>query len=339
MLTAQYGKSHKTFVKRFFLGVLIICLLSQCVNISVFAENEFSFDEANQILIEAYNRTNLIYRGYTLSSDDRFFRDDRIELAVTEVNVAPSATGEVCMAHKYVYDESFTGEKYIGGRTYNFYEVADSRFDTMEKCYAYIGDVFSERLSKLIIDRNGYDLYPMECFRPREGGFEIIHGEKFGGDLIPTTPGKVMYMERWRHLEFRPNTKKPWDRRGVSLISADSLSVKGDYAVLTVTALVKETTIRLHETNLLNLYEKKLEVLFTKTNNGWKIFGGSFIELLINPYITTIGRDIKPVLLPNEMEISESPSTGDASPAVVGLALAALVSLAAPFVVKRRRVR
>ncbi len=186
----------------------------------------------------------------------------------------------------------------------------------------YVGDQQAKMISEYRIGNQSYEINTYENFKKVLGLFLNQEYTQKYVEYI-TSNGEAHVSDGKMYVKMYP-AKKVWAYNFLEYknFTADENTAKMDvvykeYYIGSLTAT---------EPGLETKYYS-IPITFEKTSEGWRI--STYIFFWMNHGQVT---ELDDYLIAN-------PSTGDSSPAVVGLALAALVSLAAPFVVNRRRVR
>ncbi len=297
-------------MKKFFSLILLTTLALNVFLTSISAEQDrLTQKEAETLVAEAYTMIYFLQHSRTSNERDYFTQSYKEIETISAIDL---------------YNVHFNPAAYR-----MVTEIAiDERFDTIEKCYEFVEKIFTHSCADKIIK----------------------HG--FGEDrpiFISTTGLQAYAFPTNQEVETKIDNKVLYtgglslDNMGSwieKLDSVGSVNVNGNTASIKVTSnlvfYVDSDGIIYHYSNTGDMYMKNVpfefDIEFEKTNSGWKVSGGSYIDFL------TLRKKIAGFNYFPE-EYPGIPSTGDSSPAVVGLALAALVSLAAPFVVKRRRAR
>ena len=300
--------------------IIITVMLLSALAMNVGAADDFTKEAAEALLIEGYQRWTLIQEG-VITDNGKYLKEDEIKVdsklqTLTKFNVKGDGSA---------YKRADIAE------TLDYVPVTDERFDTMDKCYAYLEQIFTADMSKGIVERNAYIMGDyVESIRLSDGGKLFSPSQNVYEDW---EDGKVMIL--YAH--------KPSDPIHM-LDSIGEFTVSGDTAKLTVTALsrelhsyndVPENAIdvfpgaeqNFKESVFLVPYEE--EVTFVKTAEGWRISGGSFFERhALGENSLTLGMKRYLGLIPN-------PNTGDETAIII--ALHALSGLALAVVPRKRR--
>lgn len=304
--------------------IIILCISFFCYPINVFASTDsFTKEAAEALLIEGYQRWTLIQER-VITDNGKYLKEDEIKVdsklqTLTKFNVKGDGSA---------YKRADIAE------TLDYVPVTDERFDTMDKCYAYLEQIFTADMSRGIVERNAYIMGDyVESIRLSDGGKLFSPSKNVYEDW---EDGKVMIL--YAH--------KPSDPIHM-LDSMGEFTVSGDTAKLTVTALSRE----LHSyndvpENAIDIfpgseqyfkesvfwvpYEE--EVIFVKTADGWRISGGSFFER------HALGENSLTLGMKRYLGLIPSPNTGDETAII--LALLALSGLAVACVpaVNRRKI-
>ena len=307
-------------MKKLFSMIIITVMLLSALAMNVGAADDFTKEAAEALLIEGYQRWTLIQEG-VITDNGKYLKEDEIKVdsklqTLTKFNVKGDGSA---------YKRADIAE------TLDYVPVTDERFDTMDKCYAYLEQIFTADMSKGIVERNAYIMGDyVESIRLSDGGKLFSPSQNVYEDW---EDGKVMIL--YAH--------KPSDPIHM-LDSIGEFTVSGDTAKLTVTALsrelhsyndVPENAIdvfpgaeqNFKESVFLVPYEE--EVTFVKTAEGWRISGGSFFERhALGENSLTLGMKRYLGLIPN-------PNTGDETAIII--ALHALSGLALAVVPRKRR--
>ena len=307
-------------MKKLFSMIIITVMLISALAMNVGAADDFTKEAAEALLIEGYQRWTLIQEG-VITDNGKYLKEDEIKVdsklqTLTKFNVKGDGSA---------YKRADIAE------TLDYVPVTDERFDTMDKCYAYLEQIFTADMSKGIVERNAYIMGDyVESIRLSDGGKLFSPSQNVYEDW---EDGKVMIL--YAH--------KPSDPIHM-LDSIGEFTVSGDTAKLTVTALsrelhsyndVPENAIdvfpgaeqNFKESVFLVPYEE--EVTFVKTAEGWRISGGSFFERhALGENSLTLGMKRYLGLIPN-------PNTGDETAIII--ALHALSGLALAVVPRKRR--
>ena len=322
--------------------VISVMLLSAlAMNVGA-ADEAFTKEAAEALLIEGYQRMMLVYYGHI----DEYSGEDAYKYLK-----ADTIKGEaVLKVGTLTYTTSAKGEKYYYELSDEHVLITDERFDTMEKSYAYTGTVFEEALAKKIVDENPHAGYwkknggaPVESLRPSDGGMIWYNGSD---KWVEYEKGKVV---AYHGASFHT----PSGRIEEILRSVGDLTVNGNTATIKVGVELREV----HPSNAkvpdgareipafldpgyvayMVPYEK--EVTFVKTADGWRISGGSFFDILmLEEKESTVAMKVAGGILTIEEAYGVSnPNTGDETAII--LALLALSGLAVAFVPRKRRKR
>lgn len=311
------------------LSLITIMILAVTVLPSFAAEaDEFTREEAEALLIEGYQRWTLIQEGI-IPDSGKYLKEDHIEV-------------DSDLQTRTLFETKGDGSAYKNSKTpenLDYVPVTDERFNTMEKCYEYVEQTFTDELAKQIITTNAYNYSyagdTFESVRLSNGG-KLYTEDYKSFDLWED--GKVMIL--YANKPAEPIQK---------LDEIGELTVNGNTAQMTVTMSLKE----LHNYNdvpngAVDIFPKSDKqsgesvfwvpytktVSFTKTEEGWRISGGSFFEaLMLEEEQLTVG-------MKRYLGMT-TPSTGDNTlPTAVLLATAALAAIITPFALsKKRRVR
>lgn len=310
-------------MKKIFSLIIITVMLLSALAMNVGAADEFTKEAAEALLIEGYQRWTLIQEG-VITDNGKYLKEDEIKVdsklqTLTKFNVKGDGSA---------YKRADIAE------TLDYVPVTDERFDTMDKCYAYLEQIFTDDMSKGIVERNAYIMGDyVESIRLSDGGKLFSPSKNVYEDW---EDGKVMIL--YAH--------KPSDPIHM-LDSIGEFTVSGDTAKLTVTALSRElhsyndapenaidvfpgAEQNFKESVFLVPYEE--EVTFVKTAEGWRISGGSFFErhALVENSLT-LGMKRYLGLIP-------SPNTGDETAILIAiLALSGLAVACVPAVKRMER--
>ena len=324
--------------------VISVMLLSALVMNVGAADEAFTKEAAEALLIEGYQRMMLVYYGHI----DEYSGEDAYKYLK-----ADTIKGEgLFKKHSISYTASAEGEKYYAEVADGHILVTDERFDTMEKSYAYTGAVFEETLAKKIIDENPHAEYwkkfggaPVESLRPSDGGMIWYEGSD---KWVEYEKGKVVaYAFASTHTQ--------------SGILEEILKSVGDLTVNGNTATIK-VGVELREVHPANAkvpdgareipafldpryvaymvpYEK--EVTFVKTADGWRISGGSFFDILMleEKEITVAMKVANGTLTAEEAYGVVNPNTGDETAILVALLALSGIAVVCVPAMKKRRIR
>lgn len=294
-------------MKKIIAFIIIAAITLSCfMSINVGAADDFGKAEAEALLIEAYQRFILMQDGITYA-DVPFLKEDYVGAQ------APDVPREHRVDIEYIY--SSRGEIYLPNYSFGeiFSPVTDIRFNTMEKCYAYAGEVFTEDWARIIVDYNRNDTTGvMEAFRPATPEGELDAFESYSPDDNIT----LAESEYWKDLQVVATYGYNDSDLTRRLYSVGEFSKTGDTATLKVVMRELEHYVAYH------FYDK--EVTFKRTADGWRVSGGSFFEDMMFRYWK-----------------AENPLTSDSTPVTAAImGTVAVISLALPvaFYKKRRRV-
>ncbi len=296
-------------MKKIITVLLLITLIVSNLLFGVSADNSsFSQLDAEKLITDAIDKYSLIQYGHI----GKYVESDNIPGIGYPYIMYDSENNSL------IYEYSSKGEKYDNNYRTDFFLVNDPRFDSMEKCYAFLESAFTDELAKSLIDYN--DKYGVEIFRPSDGG-KIKKGSSV--DEYKDTPsGRIVTSTVVRdpvHMRTR-------------IESIGKIQVNGDTATLQVVCGYIQFKQYVENPEKYYYYERNdaeiisyynMDIQFQNTSNGWRISGGSFIDHI--SYKTD----------PNPENAIKNPSTG--SPTSIYLALAGAAILCALPVVKRKR--
>ena len=304
--------------------VISVMLLSALVMNVGAADEAFTKEAAEALLIEGYQRWTLIQER-VITDNGKYLKEDEIKVdsklqTLTEFNVKGDGSA---------YKRADIAE------ILDYVPVTDERFDTMDKCYAYLEQVFTVDMSKSVVERNAYIMGDyVESIRLSNGGKLFSPSKNVYEDW---EDGKVMIL--YAH--------KPSDPIH-TLDSIGEFTVSGDTAKLTVTALSRElhsyndapenaidvfpgAEQNFKESVFLVPYEE--EVTFVKTAEGWRISGGSFFER------HALGENSLTVGMKKYLGLIPSPNTGDETAIFIALLALSGIAIAVVPAMKKRRIR
>lgn len=294
-------------MKKIIAFIIIAAITLSCfMSINVGAADDFGKAEAEALLIEAYQRFILMQDGITYA-DVPFLKEDYVGAQ------GPDIPREHMVDIEYI--TSSRGEIYLPSYSFGevFHPVTDPRFDTMEKCYAYASEVFTEDWARIIVDYNRNDgTGKLEAFRPAtpEGMLDAFERPSPDDNI---TLGESEY---WKDLKVVAPYGYNDSDLTYRLYSIGDFSRNGDTATLKVVMRRLEHYVAYH------FYDQ--EVTFKKTADGWRVSGGSFFEgMMFRGWKT------------------KNPLTSDETPVTVAiLGTVAVISLAIPvaFYKKKQRV-
>ncbi len=284
--------------------VCMICVL--LINAVTVCANNLALtkEEAEELLIEGYNRMWLFYCGRTISGDSfkhKYLREDKIELG--------DGDGYYSVI---LFETTTTGVPLPQDINGAYRVVTDERFNTLDKCYDYINKIFTDDISQSAVTENRFIGTPLfekyETFRLSDGGKILKRGET---EWKPLEPGKVVY------ASMPTMGQAPMCR----LKSIGEFTANANTANLEVEGLSAYGGTNIPLTCNMN-------VTFQNTPKGWRISGGSFIEALM---FTPEGLEYF------KNEYFKNPSTSSPTPIYLALAGAALVGVCLPVVKRKRR--
>ncbi len=324
--------------------VISVMLLSALVMNVGAADEAFTKEAAEALLIEGYQRMMLVYYGHI----DEYSGEDAYKYLK-----ADTIKGEaVLKVGTLTYTTSAKGEKYYYELSDEHVLITDERFDTMEKSYAYTGTVFEEALAKKIVDENPHAGYwkknggaPVESLRPSDGGMIWYNGSD---KWVEYEKGKVV---AYHGASFHT----PSGRIEEILRSVGDLTVNGNTATIKVGVELREV----HPSNAkvpdgareipafldpgyvayMVPYEK--EVTFVKTEDGWRISGGSFFDILMleEKEITIAMKVANGTLTADEAYGVANPNTSDQTSVLIALLALSGIAIAVVPAMKKRRIR
>ena len=292
-------------MKKLITFIIIVTLTLSCfLSVNINAADSFGKAEAEALLIEAYQRYMLAQK-YDTSSSELYLKDDHIGKS-SSVPAGSFGDGEL------EFELSSNGLSYTGIPPY-FIPAVDSRFDTMEKCYSYMEEVFTEDWARLIIDVH-HTSTPQdiqESFRTSEGG--ILNYYESGKASVP-----IEQDAKWRAIKVVYNAFANGEPETLGrLASIGDFNLNGNTATLNVVFSYVNRDMGLKKEYL------DKEVTFKKTSDGWRVSGGSFFEAM---HLYNFN--------------GENPLTSDSTvPAVAILGTVAVISLALPVVIYKRKRR
>ena len=252
-------------MKKIITFIIIATLTLSCLmNINVGAEETFGKAEAEALLIEAYQRY-MLTQNCEICAEDQYLKDDYIEKEYTGPRIPLSDSGE------WEYALSSKGIPYKSGSPL-FTPVQDPRFDTMEKCYSYMGEVFTEDWAKLIIDvhRNSSPQNIRETFRTSKGGLICYYDPEEKPPVVPFEQDP-----NWKHIKVVYN----FGETGIGDMWRQLKSI-GDFHLNGDTATLDVVFACVNPENALQWEYHDKEVTFEKTSAGWRVSGGSFFEAM-----------------------------------------------------------
>lgn len=305
-------------MKKIILAIILVCVFVSNTLI-VGATPELTSEQANDLLIEAYQRFRMIQNGRTDPSESEYLKEDYIKV---------DSKLQLCT----IFEKKGDGSKYNNtelSKKLDYVPITDERFNTIEKCYAYLEEIYTERWANLLIKKN----YMQSTFEDDVESIRLSNGGKFYKDQY--NEENTALFEFWEDeipMILYGNGSMYYSK---NLSEIGELKVNGNNAKLSVT--LTELNLLRCDGNLpegavpkFPLYEGQEEayflipcdrtVTFSYTSEGWRISGGSFFEDMLN--------------------IKTNPSTGDpASITIPALTAAAVISLAVPVGIMRRRRR
>ena len=262
--------------------------------------------QAELLLEEAYHTWTMIQEGGKDHIIGYFIEDD--------------IRADTSYAGRTFFEKKQDGSEYQYSSTpeqLDYVPVTDDRFDTIEKCYDYLEAAFTDDWAYLIMNKHYYPVN-QELYAP----IRLSNGGKLysadGSSSEMWEDGVVMRLHPFR------NASNDIQR----LYDIGKVSVSGNQATIKVTLLIDKNydttssrkTVSLDERTW-NSYEKTITFVYTK--NGWRVSGGTMFDTLMNKWNSV-----------------KSPSTSDSTvPAVAILGTVAVISLALPVVIYKRKRR
>ncbi len=315
-------------------NVSLILTLILCMSIVVLpvladdGDDTFTKEDAKKLFTEAYNCYYVVQQNTNKTVDENGFG----YRGYNGADIIRYKNNE----KKYTFEKSLDGKNYLNldkkEEHHVFFEVTihidDRNIETYSELMAYIKSIYDDTMAKrlLTLINTFVDDGPLDFYRPGENDELLINHtaqfmdnitekcDGFTGDFIVNgNKAELGVYVNLPIIKYNDNTSVSSSEYKKNIKAYKYYNSK--YDLIYVGEIMDGGT---------DMYYVKLPttVEFTKTENGWRFSGGNFFETY-----------------KSAMYLLDPPptSTGDSSPAVVGLALAALVSLAAPFVVKRRR--
>jgi len=305
-------------MKKFLLAIILICVL--IVNtLIVSAAPSLTSDQAKDLLIEAYQRFRMIQNGITDPAESKYLKKDYIKV---------NSKLQLCT----IFEEKGDGSKYNDielPEKLDYVPITDERFNTIEKCYDYLEEIYTDHWANLLIKKNymqSTNKDSVESIRLSNGG--KFYENQYNGENTAT-------FELWENgipMILYANSSMYYSK---DLYEIGAFNLNGSEATLKV-ILTKLEFLRCDEklpegaVPKFPLYEGQQEayylipfertVTFLYTSKGWRISGGTFFEDMLN--------------------IDSNPTTGDPTAiAIPALTAAAVISLAVPVGIMRRRRR
>jgi len=301
--------------------IISVCILLCVLFLNVFfasAAPELSQEDAEEMLIEAYTRFRVIQNGRTERSRYGYLKDDYMKLNSR-------------LQSRTIFDKKSDGSEYNDPKLpkkLDYVPIVDERFNTLEKCYAYLEEIYTEHWAELLIKNNylaSTDTDTIESIRLSNGG-KLYENQYNGQDNAP--------FELWEDGVLMILYGNGTTNYGKDLSDIGKLNVSGETATLDVTIMhrrfLKIDDIPDGGVPVIPPYEGQTEgfvlipysrtVVFSYTSQGWRISGGTFFEDMLG--IDSITNTSDPTFL-----------------AIPALTVAALTSLAIPAYVMRRRRR
>ena len=319
-------------MKKLIISILIITLLLSSMAFNINAAPELTQKQAEELLIAAYQRWYMFQWGGTtnpdigvLKSDGGLLEEDYIKL-------------EEDFSFRGFFDKRSDGTSFKYSSTpekLDYVPITDPRFNTMDKCYAYLEEAFT--------DEWAYKILNLHWYRGQYG-----NGERY--EIIRLSNGGKLYNRYGDDSSFEPLEDgllmMLYDiAPGCTMMDIEdigTLTVSGNTAKIEVTARIREShrydsvppgskdlyppltpeDIGKESSTFLVPYD--MYINFEYTQSGWRVSGGTFFDTFMNRWA----------------EPNKNPNTSDPTvPAVAILGTVAVISLALPVVViyKRRR--
>ncbi len=248
---------RRKLMKKIVSILIIVCIMTATLAFSVSASPDLSQKDAEKLLIDGYQRMQIIYCS---NEGGPYAPDDPIRFEYGSEG-----------AHIY-FEYNTKGEKVYEGTPYKY--IDDERFKTLDDCYAYLEATFTDEIAKDMVERNPYTEYgdsaACDSIRLSDGGIEKNDGINVNGiPPISAESGKLVCL-------YAPNGRQ----NSAYLNEIYGLTVSGNKATMKV--------LHYRGTGTIGYKEEIKTVTFVNTEKGWRISGGSLFDyyMIVGDYLS-----------------------------------------------------